>query len=51
MHEGGLSPEMAALGMKLEKSVDPTIYYIGFNMNDRWSARRPGTAGASCARR
>jgi ABC-type transport system substrate-binding protein len=34
VHEGGLSPEMAALGMKLEKSVDPTIYYIGFNMND-----------------
>jgi ABC-type transport system substrate-binding protein len=34
VHEGGLSPEMAALGMKLEKSVDPTIYYVGFNMND-----------------
>jgi len=32
--EGGLSPDMAALGMKLEKSVDPTISYIGFNMND-----------------
>jgi len=34
VHEGGLSPEMAALGMRLEKSVDPTIHYIGFNMND-----------------
>ena len=34
VHEGGLSPEMAARGMKLEKSVDPDIYYIGFNMND-----------------
>jgi ABC-type transport system substrate-binding protein len=34
VHEGGLSPDMAALGMKLEKAVDPDIYYIGFNMND-----------------
>ena len=34
IHEGGLSPEMAAAGMKLEKAVDPDIYYIGFNMND-----------------
>jgi ABC-type transport system substrate-binding protein len=34
VHEGGLSPEMAALGMQLEKSVDPDIYYIGFNMGD-----------------
>jgi ABC-type transport system substrate-binding protein len=34
VQEGGLSPEMAARGMKLEKSVDPDIYYIGFNMND-----------------
>jgi ABC-type transport system substrate-binding protein len=34
VHEGGLSPAMAARGMKLEKSVDPDIYYIGFNMND-----------------
>jgi ABC-type transport system substrate-binding protein len=34
VQEGGLSPEMAARGMKLEKSVDPDIYYIGFNMDD-----------------
>jgi len=34
VQEGGLSPEMAARGMKLERSVDPDIYYIGFNMND-----------------
>jgi ABC-type transport system substrate-binding protein len=34
VHEGGLSPEMAAAGMSLEKSVDPDIFYIGFNMND-----------------
>src|SRR5207344_290207 len=34
VHEGRLSPEMAARGMRLEKSVDPDVYYIGFNMDD-----------------
>jgi len=34
VHEGALSPEMTALGMKLEKSVEPSIWYLGFNMND-----------------
>jgi len=34
VREGRLSPEMAALGIHLEKAVDPDIYYIGFNMND-----------------
>jgi ABC-type transport system substrate-binding protein len=34
VHEGGLSPEMVARGMKLEKSVNPDISYIGFNMAD-----------------
>jgi len=34
VHEGGLSPEMAARGMQLEKTVDPDVYYIGFNMDD-----------------
>ncbi len=29
-----LSPEMAALGMRLEKSVQPTVRYLGFNMLD-----------------
>jgi len=32
--EGRLSPEMASRGMTLEKSVDPSIFYIGFNMDD-----------------
>jgi ABC-type transport system substrate-binding protein len=32
--EGGLSPQMQALGVQLVKSVDPTIFYIGFNMDD-----------------
>ncbi|TFG94103.1 MAG: hypothetical protein E4H11_07380, partial [Myxococcales bacterium] len=34
VRDGDLSPEMAALGMRLEKSVDPSIIYLGFNMND-----------------
>jgi ABC-type transport system substrate-binding protein len=34
VHEGALSPAMAALGMRLEKSVEPSIFYLGFNMND-----------------
>jgi oligopeptide transport system substrate-binding protein len=29
-----LSPDMAARGMRLEKSVSPDVYYIGFNMED-----------------
>jgi len=29
-----LSPEMEALGIGLEKEVSPTIFYLGFNMND-----------------
>ena len=29
-----LSPVMAARGMRLDKEVEPTIFYIGFNMND-----------------
>ena len=34
VQEGGLSPAMAARGMRLEKSVDPAVSYMGFNMND-----------------
>jgi len=34
VHEGALSEEMARNGMQLEKSVDPDVYYIGFNMED-----------------
>jgi peptide/nickel transport system substrate-binding protein len=29
-----LSPEMAERGMRLDKEVEPTIFYIGFNMDD-----------------
>jgi ABC-type transport system substrate-binding protein len=34
VQEGALSPEMQARGMKLAKSVGPTVYYLGFNMDD-----------------
>lgn len=32
--EDRLSPEMTALGMRLDKTVTAGIYYIGFNMDD-----------------
>jgi ABC-type transport system substrate-binding protein len=34
VQNGGLSPAMAARGMSLAKSVEPAIFYIGFNMKD-----------------
>jgi len=34
VHEGDLSPDMKAIGMRLERSVSPSIYYLGFNMDD-----------------
>ncbi len=34
VREDRLSPEMAELGMRLEKSVNPSVFYLGFNMDD-----------------
>jgi oligopeptide transport system substrate-binding protein len=34
VHEGALSPRMAALGMRLDRSVQPAVSYLGFNMID-----------------
>jgi oligopeptide transport system substrate-binding protein len=34
IQEGRLSDDMVALGMQLEKAVDPDIMYLGFNMDD-----------------
>ena len=34
IHEGGLSDQMVEMGISLEKSVEPSIFYIGFNMDD-----------------
>ncbi len=42
---------MAARGMRLDKEVEPTIFYIGFNMDDPVVGRAGGRARrASCAR-
>jgi len=45
VREDRLSPEMAALGMQLEKSVIPAVYYIGFNMDDPVVGRAGGERG------
>ncbi len=37
-----LSEEMATLGMKLDKVTEPSIYYIGFNMDDPVVGREGG---------
>ena len=31
---GGCRREMQARGMRLDKKVEPTIFYVGFNMDD-----------------
>lgn len=46
VHEGGLSPDMRARGMRLEKSVVPSVYYLGFNLDDPTI----GAAGGESAR-
>jgi len=43
--EDRLSPEMEALGMRLRKSVEPTIYYLGFNMLDPVVGHAAGERG------
>ena len=40
-----LSPEMAALGIRLDKSVSALVFYIGFNMTDAVVGDRAGTRG------
>lgn len=40
--EGGLTPEMIAMGMYLSKEPDPAMYYIGFNMDDPVVGRSGG---------
>jgi len=34
IQNGRLSPEMQELGVVLDKEVSPTIFFLGFNMND-----------------
>ncbi len=40
-----LSPEMAARGMRLDKTIEPSIFYIGFNMDDPVVGRAAGERG------
>ncbi len=42
VQQGRLTPAMEARGMSLAKSVDPAIYYVGFNMNDPTIGSRGG---------
>jgi ABC-type transport system substrate-binding protein len=42
IREDRLSPEMEALGIQLEKSVIPAVYYLGFNMDDAVIGRAAG---------
>ena len=45
IEEGGLSPQMAARGMQLDKSVDLDVFYIGFNMDDAVVGAPAGDGG------
>jgi len=38
----GLSPEMRSMGVSLSKSVEPAVYYIGFNLDDPLVGRAGG---------
>jgi len=38
----GLSPDMAARGVQLGKTVSPSVFYIGFNMDDSVVGRADG---------
>ncbi len=45
VHEGALSPDMAERGMSLAVSVDPDVFYVGFNMSDRVVGAPAGERG------
>ena len=34
IQEDALSPQMSRMGMHLEKTVEPTVFYVGFNMEN-----------------
>jgi len=45
IHEGDLSPDMKERGMRLERSVSPAVYYLGFNMDDPTVGAPAGARG------
>jgi ABC-type transport system substrate-binding protein len=42
IQDGGLSEDMEEMGIQLEKSVAPDVFYIGFNMDDPVVGRTGG---------
>ena len=45
VHEGDLSDQMIQFGISLEKSVEPSVFYLGFNMDDPVVGRDAGPRG------
>ncbi len=45
IREGGLSEEMERMGMQLDKSVVPAVFYLGFNMQDATVGEPAGDRG------
>ncbi len=45
VREGQLSEEMKAYDMRLEKAVQPAVYYVGFNMDDPVVGAKAGDRG------
>lgn len=45
IREGALSEDMARLGIHLDKTVTPAVYYVGFNMDDPVVGAPAGHAG------
>jgi ABC-type transport system substrate-binding protein len=43
--DGDLSEEMKARGIRLDKEVEPSVFYIGFNMEDRVVGAPAGEKG------
>mgnify|MGYP001145732312 CR=1 FL=1 len=45
IREGGLSADMEQMGMQLDKSVVPAVFYLGFNMQDAIVGEPAGERG------
>jgi oligopeptide transport system substrate-binding protein len=43
--DGNLSDEMKTRGMRLDKEVEPSVFYVGFNMEDRVVGAPAGEKG------
>lgn len=45
IQDGRLSPEMAGRGMSLDRVTEPSVFYIGYNMDDATVGRAAGVRG------